>query len=134
MARKLLILASREPIPDRLLEDTLTTSQCLDVGKGFPRCPPVPPDLEGQDGFLGIVRGKRAVSKADFSAGRLPPSDRGERIEETADNRNRLIELVGVSKKGAMHWWRSQLISRFPGRKIEMFPFLSVQRAVSGQV
>ena len=44
------------------------------------------------------------------------------------------LSYVGMSKKSAMHWWRSQLISRFPSRKIEMYPFLSVQRAVSGQV
>ena len=33
-----------------------------------------------------------------------------------------------------MYWWRSQLIPWFSGLKIEIYPFLSVQRAVSGQV
>ena len=40
------------PSLNSLLEDTLTSSQCLDVGKGLPRCPPVLADLEGRDGFL----------------------------------------------------------------------------------
>ena len=33
-----------------------------------------------------------------------------------------------------MYWWRSQLIPWFSDLKIEIYPFLSVQRAVSGQV
>ena len=36
----------------------------------------------------------------DRGGGRLPPSDRGERIEATAGNCNRFIELGWVSKKG----------------------------------
>ena len=33
-----------------------------------------------------------------------------------------------------MYWWRSQLIPCFSDRKIEIYPFLSVQRGVSGWV